>query len=104
MKKIKIGGACRLRFFDEDARRRGIPSPETEIDAVIPGNVELDLMRAGILPDLYMDSNIKLTRKYEFFHWHYTIHFDMPELAAGQSAYLHFQGVDCIADYLPIQS
>ncbi len=100
MKKIKIGGACRLRFFDEDARRRGIPSPETEIDAVIPGNVELDLMRAGILPDLYMDSNIKLTRKYEFFHWHYTIHFDMPELAAGQSAYLHFQGVDCIADYL----
>lgn len=99
MKKISLNGACRLRFYDEEASRRGEPSPETEIDAVIPGNVELDLMRAGILPELYQGNNIKLTRRYEFYHWHYTIVFDMPCLGKGQTAYLHFGGVDCIADY-----
>ncbi|MBE6611599.1 MAG: hypothetical protein E7632_03805 [Ruminococcaceae bacterium] len=99
MKQLSLSGQCRLRFYDEEARRRGMPSPETEIEAVIPGNVELDLMRSGILPELYQANNIKLARAYEFYHWHYTLKFRMPELSAGQHAFLHFLGVDCIADY-----
>ena len=99
MKRIPLNGTCTLSFYDEEARRKGLPSPETTIPAVIPGNVEADLMNAGLLPDLYFGNNVKLAKKYEFYHWRYTIKFDMPELKKGETAYLNFEGVDCVADY-----
>ncbi len=99
MKRISLNGTYSLSFYDDEARRRGLPSPETTIPAVIPGNVEIDLMNAGILPDIYFGNNIKLTKKYEFYNWRYTIKFDLPELKKGETAYLNFEGVDCVADY-----
>ena len=43
------------------------------IPASVPGNFELDLMKQGLLPDLYIGDNILKARRYEGTHiWYYT--------------------------------
>ena len=48
------------------------------VDAVVPGNVELDLMRAGVLPELHVANNIYLLRRYEDHQWWYRRTFAAP--------------------------
>lgn len=98
MKTIPLSGDYLLRFVDEQQSPAGWEGAQT-IPAVVPGNVELDLMRAGVLPDIYFGNNIKLLRPYEFYRWQYERSFDAPTLQAGQRAYLRFEGVDCFASY-----
>lgn len=97
MRKYVINGDCRLTFVDEDPNV--IEKSEMTIDAEIPGNVELDMERAGILPELFFGNNIKLLRKYEYYKWRYSIDIDIPSFDEGETVYLNFGGVDCIADY-----
>ena len=97
MKSISLNGEWRLRYYDEQL------DPEAhfarEIPAQVPGNVEIDLMRAGVLPDIFFGNNVKLLKPYEFFHWTYTRTFEAPALKEGERAFLHFGGVDCFAEY-----
>ena len=55
MKIYEISGKCRLSFAEETP---GAECENLTIDAVIPGNVELDLERAGILPELFFGNNV----------------------------------------------
>ena len=75
----------------------GIPS----VAARVPGNVELDLSRAGVLPeDLFKGMNIRLAEKYEIYEWWYERSFtagDAPD--ALHKSVLRFGGVDCFAEY-----
>ena len=96
MKIYEISCKCRLSFSEETP---GAECESLTIDAVIPGNVELDLERAGILPDLFFGNNIKLLRKYEYYKWRYTIDADFPAHAEDEQVILEFCGVDCFADY-----
>ncbi|MCC7205205.1 MAG: hypothetical protein IT441_09005, partial [Phycisphaeraceae bacterium] len=41
------------------------------IPATVPGNVEIDLMAAGELPELSKGNNILLTRELETHRWWY---------------------------------
>lgn len=96
MKIYEISGKCRLSFAEETP---GAECENLTIDAVIPGNVELDLERAGILPELFFGNNIKLLRKYEYYKWRYTIDAGFPAHAEDEQVILEFCGVDCFADY-----
>lgn len=97
MKTYPLGGPCRLTFFDETT---GCDAPDCRtIDAVVPGNVELDLMRAGILPDVFFGNNIRLLRPYEWYGWRYAMEIDLPVCSPGERLRLEFDGVDCFADY-----
>ena len=71
------------------------------IAATVPGNVELDLSRAGILPeDLFKGMNILQAEKYECYEWWYEKEFTAEERPkANEKATLHFGAVDCFADY-----
>lgn len=75
----------------------GIPS----VEAMVPGNVELDLSRAGVLPeDLFKGMNILEAEKYENYEWWYETEFDAPDAPdADHKVILHFGAVDCFADY-----
>ena len=44
----------------------------------MPGNVELDLQRAGIIPEPFYAGNIRRLRPYEFYEWWYTKTFEVP--------------------------
>ncbi len=95
MDKILLTGNARLSFWDGKAENPEI----TEISAQIPGNVEIDMMNAGILPDIYFGENIKLLSDYEMYNYKYDITFDARKREDKERVYLKFCGVDCIAEY-----
>jgi beta-mannosidase len=67
------------------------------LPARVPGNVELDLQRAGRLPDPFYGDNVHQLRSLECHEWWYRRRFVAPELSPGQRAVLCFGGLDCIA-------
>ncbi|MEJ5251244.1 MAG: glycoside hydrolase family 2 [Chthonomonadetes bacterium] len=67
------------------------------VTAVVPGNVELDLMRAGILPDLAVGNNIYRLREFETYEWWYRKRFTAPAVPTGHRAQIVFEGLDCLA-------
>ena len=68
------------------------------IPATVPGDVHLDLVRAGALPDPYFGLNADVHRMVEAWDWFYRKDFTGPELAAGQRAFLVFDGIDTFAN------
>ena len=64
------------------------------MEAEVPGDVHLDLMRAGLLPDLYEAMNLDHARWMERKDWWYTCEFPTPDSAQGKSALLVFHGLD----------
>lgn len=94
MKTVSLNGTWQLRGRSQE----GDFGKELCMEATVPGCVQLDLSRAGYLPeDLYMGENILETEKYETWQWWYTRTFSAPE--TKENVYLVFEGVDCIAHY-----
>ncbi|MDD4772596.1 MAG: hypothetical protein PHZ09_03220, partial [Eubacteriales bacterium] len=66
------------------------------VDAIVPGNFELDLYRAGIIGDPYYSTNTLEIQKLECLHLYYykEFYFDgnLDEL------YLHFEGIDTVSE------
>jgi len=73
------------------------PAGWKTIPAKVPGNVELDMMAAGELPDPSIGNNILKLRQLEDKQWWYEREFDAPAPAGGERVELVFDGLDCIA-------
>ena len=56
-----------------------------KIDAEVPGNFELDLERAGLLPDLFLGTNTLLCQQYENRHLWYVKEFTLDKLPEGDA-------------------
>ena len=97
-----LDGVWDLYYAEQDSFKVEHPSdlPQSGIPCVkatVPGNVELDLSKAGILPeDLFYGLNILEAEKYETYEWWYTTTFKADSL---ENLTLHFEAVDCFADY-----
>jgi beta-mannosidase len=76
----------------------GIPAGAQCIPATVPGNVDIDLMAAGLEADPRIGNNNYLTRKWECYQWCYTKDFNVPALEPGRHYELFFGGIDTIAD------
>lgn len=101
--KQDIGGKWNLLFF---AETNDAPlSPEglkniayREVEAIVPGNVELDLSKHGILPeDLFFGDNILKLREYEAYQWWYSREFSTPIWSEESETELVFEGLDTFA-------
>lgn len=68
-----------------------------KIDAEVPGNFELDMQRAGLLPDLFLGTNTLLCQKYENQHLWYVKEFILDDIP-DDDVYLRFEGIDTFAD------
>lgn len=68
------------------------------IEAIVPGNVEIDLYQAGIIDDPMIGTNVWDLRTYETFQWWYQRSFKKPVTRNGERIELCFDGIDCIAD------
>ncbi|MDQ1257449.1 MAG: beta-mannosidase [Candidatus Hydrogenedentes bacterium] len=102
MTRVSLDGEWQLTYFTEG--KRNIASPAElraanlpSIPAEVPGNVELDLQRAGVLPEPFFGANIQQLRPYEFFEWWYVYDFNVPESADQEDIELVFAGLDTIA-------
>ena len=89
---ISLDGTWQLSYGPQGADRAGFAT----IPAQVPGNVELDLMQAGVLPDLAHADNIYLLREVEGYQWWYRRSFATPALGPGERLELVFEGLDCI--------
>ncbi len=68
----------------------------TKIEGTVPGNVELDLSAAGLLPrDLYFGTNIWEVQKIENYHFWYNATF---KNEFSGECYFEFSGLDTFAD------
>ena len=68
------------------------------IVGTVPGNVEIDLEREGIIKDPMIGNNVYDLRKFEAYAWWYVREFDTPKIKSGERVELAFDGIDCIAD------
>lgn len=101
MRDFSLDGGWRLYYFPEDSLPVAHPDALADsgapwVDAVVPGNVELDLARAGLLPDPLTGGNIRLLRPLEFCEWWYVRDFELPEDEDGEWD-LVFEGLDTLA-------
>ncbi len=76
-----------------ELKAAGLPA----IPARVPGNVELDLVRAGELPEPFYAANIRRLRPLETHEWWYTRVFQAPESLGGLPWRLVFDGLDTLA-------
>lgn len=67
------------------------------IDAVVPGDVHLDLIRNGMLPDPFVGMNIDHALWMEQKDWWYRLEFPSPDTRQNQTALLVFHGLDTFA-------
>lgn len=109
---IDLNGSWDLDYFPQpdDGAVRTLPLPQGldvhRVSATVPGNCELDLVRAGVLPPLEVGLNVLKLRAYEGCQWLYSKSFVVPEDAAagapryraGGRAELVFGGIDTLAD------
>lgn len=68
------------------------------VKAIVPGNVELDLLNAGKIKDPMVGSNVNALRQYETYQWWYHRSFKKPDVPGKHRVELVFDGIDCIAD------
>ena len=67
------------------------------ISATVPGNVELDFMREGILNDVYVGTNALDAQKLENLHFYYFTDFYF-ENRADKDNVITFEGIDTVAE------
>jgi beta-mannosidase len=102
MKIASLNGDWKLYYHPEEG---GLPinpgelenSGWSSIPAKVPGNVELDLARAGKEKDPFFGENIYEYRKYEFFQWWFVRDFTVSGLKSEGSYSLRFEGLDTYA-------
>jgi beta-mannosidase len=75
-------------------KRSGFP----RIPASVPGNVEIDLLNAGIIEDPMIGDHVYDLRKFESYQWWYHRSFSKPDVAGDHRIEISFEGIDCIAD------
>jgi beta-mannosidase len=103
--RISLDGKWKLYYFPQGKYQITHPDQlrtqgRVSIEALVPGNVELDLSKQGELPaDLFFADNLAKLKPYELYEWWYQHEFPTPAGIAGRRAELRFRGVDCLATY-----
>ena len=100
---ISLNGDWTLYYQPEKAGKNeaydpGMLTKYSRIPAQVPGNVELDLMRAGLECDPLYGENLYKYAKYEYYQWLYVKDIFVPSDFSGDRIILHFRGLDTLAD------
>lgn len=100
---ISLSGDWTLYYAPEtggqpDDFSRGLLSRFRQVPARVPGNVELDLIRAGLLPDPLLNENLYSLAPYEVYQWVYARELIIPAGFPDGRIMLLFEGIDTIAD------
>ncbi len=100
---LDLCGTWKLRWTDhqrgDKLARLLQPHPDLSraIDAQVPGEVHLDLKRAGLLQEPTEDLHFLDARWVEETIWHYYRTFSAPKLKPAQKAWLVFETLDLAA-------
>jgi len=99
---VDLNGQWTLHFWQQP--ETPVTTPELmrsisyqTITAHVPGNVELDLLAAGLIRNPMISANVWDMRPYEGYQWCYERRFSTPEYRQDQKVFLWFGGIDCLA-------
>jgi len=103
MHSLSLNGAWRLAWCEPGkGELRGWPETgpaDTDlVDAAVPGDVHLDLMRAGLLDEPLYGRNAPACQWMERADWWYARSFHLPAERIGRRTELRFGGLDTTAD------
>lgn len=87
----KVRALDRLPCTGQELARSGF----TVLNGTVPGNFELDMMRQGMLPDLFFGENTLRAQSLENLHLWYVREFTWD---GGADAELRFDGIDTVAE------
>jgi beta-mannosidase len=99
VKTISLNGKWNL-YFNMECGNMPLTIKEVKeqkwrrIDAIVPGNVELDLQKAGIEEDAFYGENLYNFRKYEFYQWWFEREFVVPRDFEGKDILLRLKGLN----------
>jgi beta-mannosidase len=103
MNRLSLDGTWKLRWSDgqrykSEYAERDYFEPVRYLDAEVPGEVHLDLMRHGLIANVYRDTNVLSARWVEEFIWSYRREFDATEeMLSAKRVWLNFQQLDLVA-------
>ncbi|MBQ8754022.1 MAG: hypothetical protein IJZ19_03260 [Lentisphaeria bacterium] len=93
MTKCSLNGEWKVSFIHPETNEKYV------IPAMVPGNIELDLERAGLISDPLAPDDEHPCRWVEFADWDFEREFDYNGLPDGmEKAMLNFEGIDTVAD------
>ena len=99
---VSLNGEWKLSYWPQPeagaVRTLAMPASAKTVPATVPGNCELDLVRAGVLPEPEIGLNALAFRKYEGYQWLYTRTFTFQSAPSACTSYLVFDGIDTLAD------
>lgn len=101
---VDLNGNWELKAFPQpdDGAIRSLPLPDSlEVKsycATVPGCCELELMKAGELPDHMVSTNAFAWREYEGHQWLCSKTFAAPKREPGERCVIVFDGIDTLAD------
>lgn len=107
MNTINLNGNCRLgivddQFVPETLEIKSLSElqiPEAQIiTGTIPNNFELDMEKAGLLPDLYVGENLLKAQELEMMHLYYSRTFSVEDICSFSNPWFVFEGIDTFAD------
>ena len=101
--RVSLNGQWTLHYWPQPETPVTTPEAMREVSfqtipAKVPGNVELDLLAAGLIRDPLKGDNVWDMRPYEGYQWCYIRRFPTPEYRQSQKVMLCFGGIDCLAN------
>jgi len=101
MKSLSLNGRWMLTFGRQDDDAPASPQALAQahwptMEARVPGNVELDLVSAGVLREPSIGNHVYDLLDCEAYRWWYRRTFRTPSLEPGQRVLLRFDGLDCL--------
>lgn len=106
-KKISLDGKWQVNYIsaDEISKETEFPHTLQELECYgentivgeVPGNFELALEKAGVVPEIFKDQNVLLLQKYEGYHVFYSRSFEYTS-KEGFEPQLLFEGLDTICE------
>lgn len=101
--KSSLNGKWKLDYWPQSATPVLSPADAQHvamktIEATVPGNVELDMLAAGLINAPEIGSNVYQLRPLEGNQWRYSRTFSTPKHEEGDRIALNFGGIDCYAE------
>ncbi len=100
MQKFSLNGKWELKFknlSNEVIVAKMDDEKDNWYEAKVPGDVHLDMMKAGLIDDQFYGRNADHCLWMESKDWWYRKTFEVPETFAGKAIYLRFAGLDTFA-------